>query len=157
MFYLLPESVLNFQSFHHPKLTYFATPIKKMEKEILKGLSKRSCRYWPFALPITEKFLRNLSQSYLIPTILPLHKAKKRVAFQFFLWKPKIMAQIYFPNHCYCLLLTITQCSYVLYSLCSFETIVIPFNFHPTIFSAKMQYNQPCKCSRSCCQIGRWY
>ena len=157
MFYLLPESVLNFQSFHHPKLTYFATPIKKMEKEILKGLSKRSCRYWPFALPITEKFLRNLSQSYLIPTILPLHKAKKRVAFQFFLWKPKIMAQIYFPNHCYCLLMTITQCSYVLYSLCSFETIVIPFNFHPTIFSAKMQYNQPCICSRSCCQIGRWY
>ena len=26
----------------------------------------------------------------------------------------------------------------------------MPFNFQPTIFSAKMQYNRPCKFSRPC-------
>ena len=58
------------------------------------------------------------------------------------------MAQIYFSSLCYCLLLIITQCSSLVFSLCSFGTIAIPFNFQPTIFSAKMQYNRPCKYSR---------
>ena len=58
------------------------------------------------------------------------------------------MAQIYFSSHSYCLLLIITQCSFLIYSLCSFETIATPFNFQPTIFSSKMQYNRPCKYSR---------
>ena len=60
------------------------------------------------------------------------------------------MAQIHFSSYCYCLLLIITQCSSLVYSLCSFRTIAMPFNFQPTIFSAKMQYNRPCKYSRSC-------
>ena len=60
------------------------------------------------------------------------------------------MSQIYFCSHCYCLLLTITQCSSLVYSLCSFGTIVMPFNFQPTIFSAKMKYNRLCKYCRSC-------
>ena len=58
------------------------------------------------------------------------------------------MAQIYFSSHCHCLLHIITQCSFVVYSLCSFETIAMPFNFQPTIFSTEMQYNRPCKYSR---------
>ena len=65
------------------------------------------------------------------------------------------MAQIYFSSHCYCLLLIITQCSSLVYSLCSFGTIAMPFNFQPTIFSAKMQYNRPCKYSRPCL-CGTW-
>ena len=80
-------------------------------------------------------------------SILPLYKAMKRVVFQFLIWKPSIVTQIFF-SHCYCLLLIITQCSSLVYSLCSFGTIVMPFNFQPTIFSAKMQYNRPCKYSR---------
>ena len=59
------------------------------------------------------------------------------------------MAQIYFSNHSYCLLLIITQCNYLIYSLCSFKTLAIHFNWKPTIFDARMQYNWPCKCSRS--------
>ena len=60
------------------------------------------------------------------------------------------MAQIYFSSHSYCLLLIISQCSFLIYSLCSFETIAVPFNFQPTLFRAKMQYNQQCKYSRPC-------
>ena len=58
------------------------------------------------------------------------------------------MTQIYFSSHS--LLLIITQCSFLIYSLCSFETIGMPFNFQPAIFRAKMQYNRPCKYSRPC-------
>ena len=66
------------------------------------------------------------------------------------------MAQIYFSSHSYCLLLIITQSSFFIYSCCSFETIVMPFNFQPTIFSRKMQYNRPCKYSRPySCWLGR--
>ena len=77
-------------------------------------------------------------------SILPLYKAMKRVVFQFLIWKPSIVAQIFF-SHCYCLLLIITQCSSLVYSLCSFGTTAMPSNFQPTTFSAKMQYNQPRK------------
>ena len=52
------------------------------------------------------------------------------------------MAQIYFSS------LIITQRSFLIYSLCSFEALSIPFNFQYTIFSAKMQYNRLCKFSR---------
>ena len=54
------------------------------------------------------------------------------------------MVQIYFYNHSYYLLLIITQCSFVIYSFCRFETLAMPFNFQATIFSAKMQYSRPC-------------
>ena len=50
----------------------------------------------------------------------------------------------------YCLLLIISQCSFLIYLLCSFETIAMPFNFQSTLFRAKMQYNRPCKYSRPC-------
>ena len=33
----------------------------------------------------------------------------------------------FFSSHSYCLLLTITQCSFLIYSLCSYETIAMPF------------------------------
>ena len=37
---------------------------------------------------------------------------------------------------------------FLIYSLCSFEALLMLFNFQSTIFSAKMQYNRPCKFSR---------
>ena len=55
------------------------------------------------------------------------------------------MTQISFFSRCYCLLLIITQCSCLVYSLCSFETVVVSINFQPTIFSAKMKYNRSCR------------
>ena len=58
------------------------------------------------------------------------------------------MAKIYFSNHSHCLLLLITQCGFVICSLYRIETLAMPFNFQPTIFSVKMQYNRPCKYSR---------
>ena len=33
-------------------------------------------------------------------------------------------------------------------SLYRIETLAMPFNFQPTIFSIKMQYSRPCKYSR---------
>ena len=71
----------------------------------------------------------------------------KIVVFQFLIVKPKIVAKIYFSNHSHCLLLLIIQCSFLISSLYRIETLAIPFNFEPNIFSIKMQYNQPCKYS----------
>ena len=98
------------------------------------------------------RFIRIISWAltmWLI-SVLPLYKATKGIVFQFLIWKPWIIPKIYFSSHCYCLLLIITQFSSLVYSLCSFGTIAMPFNFQSTIFSAKMQYNRPCKYSRPC-------
>ena len=64
------------------------------------------------------------------------------------------MAQIYFSSHSYCLLPIVTQCSFLIYSRCSSEATGMPFNFQPTIFSAKIQYKRPCKYSRPVGHIG---
>ena len=65
-----PRSVLIFQSFHHPQLTYFATPLKKWGGKLWKVCQKRSIRYWPLALSMKEKFwkickdIRQLPKEY---------------------------------------------------------------------------------------------
>ena len=72
----------------------------------------------------------------------------KSVVFEFLIWKPQIVAKIYFSSHSHCLLLLITQCGFLICSLYRIETFEMPFNFQPTIFRVKMQYNRPCKYSR---------
>ena len=42
---------------------------------------------------------------------------------------------MYFTDQSYCLLLIITQCGFLICSLCRIKTLAMPFNFQPTIFS----------------------
>ena len=59
--YLHPRSVLIFQSFYHPQLTYFATPLKKWGGKFLKGVKKVNQISTP--CPFNErKKLKNLSE-----------------------------------------------------------------------------------------------
>ena len=53
----------------------------------------------------------------------------------------------------YWLLLSVVS---FIYSLCSFKFISIAFNFQPTISSAKVQYNRPCKFSRPWYHVKSW-
>ena len=72
----------------------------------------------------------------------------KSVVFEFLIWKPPIVAKIYFSSHSHYFLLLITQCGFLICSLYRIETFAMHFNFQPTIFRVKMQYNRPCKYSR---------
>ena len=171
MRYLPSRSVLVSQSFNHHQLAYFATLLiyRVFSKIWSKGNNALipldqvpptsspniSISMWEYATTILYAivFVRFIRIIYWVLTmwiisILPLYKDIKESPSNFWYESHKLWSK-FVIFHSYCLLLIITQCSFLIYSLCSFATIAMPFNFQPTIFSAQKQYNRSCKYSRS--------
>ena len=53
---LSPKISSHFSKFSSSSADIFCNPPQNMGRKILKGLSKRSIRYWPLALSMKEKF-----------------------------------------------------------------------------------------------------